>query len=203
MRISKEIIFRLSNYRRVLYKLEALGFVKVFSDNLGDSIGVSASQVRKDFNLFQIKGQKKGGYNISELLSKMNKVLKKEKEQRVILVGCGRMGATLMNYNNFIEEGIRVIAGFDSDPTKVDEKSAIPILATTKLESFIKENKIKVAILTTPEYAASAMFNKLLSFGIKGVLNCTPMHLQTTEHCEVRNINIGLELENIFYFVFD
>jgi len=61
---NKNCIIRLSRYKNALYRLQALGFVKVFSDNLADAIGVTSSQVRKDFSLFGVGGNKRGGYQI-------------------------------------------------------------------------------------------------------------------------------------------
>ena len=96
-----EIIKRLSQYKSVLQKLKTLGFVKVFSDNLGDAIGVSSSLVRRDFTAFGLTGNKRGGYNIDELITRLNTILGKEDVQRIIIVGCGKIGTALMNYTGF------------------------------------------------------------------------------------------------------
>ncbi len=201
MKTTKVIVTRLSNYRRTLYKLKALGFIKVFSDNLGDAIGVSAAQVRKDFSLFNITGQKKGGYEILVLIEKLNNILGKDEIQEVIVVGCGKMGQTLMNYHSFIDEGIKVVAGFDSDPSIINPEARNPVYDISELSKYIKKRKVKVAILTVPEHIVAESFENLKSAGIQGILNCTPMQIQSSINCEVRNMNIGIELENLFYFV--
>ncbi len=201
MKTTKVIVTRLSNYRRTLYKLKALGFIKVFSDNLGDAIGVSAAQVRKDFSLFNITGQKKGGYEILVLIEKLNSILGKDEIQEVIVVGCGKMGQTLMNYHSFIDEGIKVVAGFDSDPSIIDPEARNPVFDISELSKYIQKRKVKVAILTVPEHIVAESFENLKSAGIQGILNCTPMQIQSSINCEVRNLNIGIELENLFYFV--
>jgi redox-sensing transcriptional repressor len=72
MKSNKNCIIRLSKYKNALNRLQALGFVKVFSDNLADAIGVTASQVRKDFSIFGISGNKRGGYKVEELIEKIN-----------------------------------------------------------------------------------------------------------------------------------
>ncbi len=201
MKTTKTTVTRLSNYRRTLYKLKALGFIKVFSDNLGDAIGVSAAQVRKDFSLFNITGQKKGGYEIQHLIERLNLILGKDELQEVIVVGCGRMGQTLMNYHSFIDEGIKVIAGFDSDPGVINPEARNPIFDIADIAEFIQKSGVKVAVLTVPEHIVAGSFEHLKDAGIKGLLNCTPMQLQSSINCEVRNLNIGIELENLFYFV--
>ncbi len=198
---TKESVKRVSSYRRVLYKLKSLGFVKVFSDNLGDALGISPAQVRKDFSDFDLTGNKRGGYIVSDLLEKLNKILNKNELQKVIIVGCGKMGSALMNYQGFSGEGIKIAAGFDADPEKIDPEARVPILDLTDMADFVRKNKIKVAIMTVPETAAAKVFDTLESAGVKGILNFAPLLLKSTDKCVVNNINIALELENMFYFV--
>ncbi len=201
MNVSKEMISRLSNYRRVLYKLKTLGFDKVFSDNLADALRITSAQVRKDFSQFNLTGNKKGGYKVSLLIEGINDILDKDNIKKVIVVGCGRMGKTLMNYHGFSEEGIRIVAGFDSDPATIEPNTRIPILDILDMPNFVKKEKVDIAILSVPEHVASILMEKLKTAGIRGVLNFAPLQMHSTETCEVRNINIALELENMFYFI--
>ena len=109
-----EIINRLLKYRTVLQKMKALGFARVFSDNLADAVGVSPSLVRKDFSMFDLTGNKRGGYQLESLVEKLDAILGKDKKQKIIIVGCGKMGSALMNYNGFPRVKIRVVAGLSS-----------------------------------------------------------------------------------------
>ncbi|MFH1878101.1 MAG: winged-helix domain-containing protein, partial [Candidatus Omnitrophota bacterium] len=77
--MSKSTIIRLSRYKNAVSRFKKLGFVKVFSDNIADAVGVAPSQVRKDFSMFGISGKKRGGYVIDELLSNFNSILGKDK----------------------------------------------------------------------------------------------------------------------------
>lgn len=198
---NKDVVKRLSNYRKILYRLKSLGFVKVFSDNLGDALGFSPTQVRKDFSSYSLTGNKRGGYMIDYLLENINEILGKHKLQKVIVVGCGRMGSAIMNYSGFSEEGIKVVAGFDTAPAVLNPESRIPVLDLSELPDFLAKEKVKVALLAVPAAAAVPVFDKLLSAKIAGVLNLTPIPLKSTETCIVHNINIVLELENLFYFI--
>ncbi len=201
MNVSKKMVSRLSNYRRVLYKLKTLGFDKVFSDNLADALRITSAQVRKDLSMFNLTGNKKGGYQVELLLNGINDILGKDNIKKIIVVGCGRMGKTLMNYHGFSEEGIRIVAGFDSDPAIINKDAHIPILNILDMPKFIKKEKIDIAILSVPEHIASISMEKLKSAGIRGILNFAPIQMHSSESCEVRNINIALELENMFYFI--
>lgn len=193
---------RLSNYKNVLFKLKSLGFVKVFSDNLGDAIGGSAAQVRSDFSHFGItSGNKKGGYLVDELLDQLKELLGKGQIQKVIVVGCGKMGNAIMHYGGFSVEGMKVIAGFDANPEIVDPQAKIPVYDLSDLQKIVKKEKVTVAIMTVPENAAAQVFDALQTAGIKGILNFAPVQLRTAEDCLVHNINIALEIENMFYLV--
>ena len=202
MNVNMDAIKRLSNYKNVLFKLKALGFVKAFSDNLGDAIGVSAAQVRKDFSQFGLSsGNKKGGYLVDELLDKLKELLGKGDIQKVIIVGCGKMGNAIMNYSGFSVEGMKVVAGFDTNPAIIDPSARIPIYDLSNLKDIVKKEKVYVAIMTVPEAAAAQVFDVLQCTGVRGVLNFAPFQLRSTEECIVHNINIALEIENMFYLV--
>lgn len=199
MNSSQEVIKRLSKYRNVMHKMQALGLIKVFSDNLADAIGVSPSLVRKDFSMFNLTGNKRGGYRIEDLLTKLNTLLGKDKKQKIIIIGCGKLGQALMNHNGFPRVGIRVVAGFDSDPEVLDAEAPIPILHVKQIKEFIGKNEIRVAALTIPEPAAQGMIDTLKKTCVKGVINFAPLPLKSTADFLIHNINVEQEIENLFY----
>jgi redox-sensing transcriptional repressor len=198
---NKNCIIRLSRYKNALYRLQALGFVKVFSDNLADAVGVTASQVRKDFSIFGISGNKKGGYQIDSLLEKLNSILGKDQLQKVIVVGGGHIGSALMRYRGFEKEGIRIVAGFDIDPAKINRSAPVPVLPLEEAKIFIKANGIRIAILAVPDIAAQQATDMICACGIKGILNFAPLRLKSAEGCVINNVNLEIELENLIYFV--
>jgi len=199
--MDRELVQRISQYRKVLYKLKSLGFAKVFSDNLGDALGVSAALVRKDFAACELSGHKRGGYQVNELLDKLNELLGNPESLQVILVGCGKIGTALLNYNGFQAEGIRVIAGFDANPERISPEAAIPIHDIKTMPAIIEANKVKVAILAVPEEVSFNMAEKLRGLGIRGILNFAPVPLKSTPDCNIENMNIALEVEKLFFFI--
>ncbi|WP_244437939.1 redox-sensing transcriptional repressor Rex [Salinispira pacifica] len=209
-KLSKGMILRMVRYLRVLRKLKTLGIVNVFSNNLGDALGVTPAVVRKDFSQINITGNKRGGYNIDVLMQKLEDQLGKRDSKRVIVAGCGRIGQALMAYREFPKEGINIIAGFDNSEAKIDREAHIPILPMEEMEEFVKKNEIEVAIISVPEPAANDVFDQMLQAGIRGVLNFTPVELKCQgkcdrpncpKNCTVHTVNIGLELENLFYLI--
>ena len=199
MKTNEEIVNRLIKYRDVLQKMKGLGFARVFSDNLADAVGVSPSLVRKDFSMFELTGNKRGGYQIQNLLDDLSRILGKDKKQNIIVVGCGKIGRALMNYNGFPRVGIRVVAGFDSEPALLDSDAAIPILHVRKMKQYIAENDIKVAVLTVPEPSAQSILDSLMKANVRGVVNFAPITLKDSDSCFIHNINIEQEFEKLFY----
>jgi len=205
--MNKELIVRLSKYKRLLHKLKALGLERVFSNNLGDAIGVAPALVRKDFSVLSLPGNKRGGYEIDGLIDQLDRILGKDKPQEVIIVGCGRIGTALMRYDEFTTEGIRVVAGFDIHPEKVVDSQDVPIYNITELDHFVKQNEIQVGIITVPDTAAATVLDLMIDAGIKGILNFASIELKRTKReedlnskgCLIHNVNIGLELEQLFY----
>lgn len=197
----KNCILRLSRYKNELYRFKKLGFIKIFSEYLADAVGVTSAQVRKDFSLFDISGNKRGGYTIDALIDKLNVILGKNQIQKVVVVGAGNLGSALLRYKNFAKQGIRIEAAFDLDPAKGSQKSGVPVRPMTELETFLRENDIKIGILCVPEVAAQSVFDAMVKGGIRGVLNFSPIQLKTPADCIVTNVNLEVELENLIYFV--
>lgn len=199
--VNKSDVIRLSRYRNALLRLKALNFVKVFSDNLADAIGVSAAQVRKDFSIFEIPGNRRGGYEVDDLIKKLNNILDKEHIHEFIEVGAGNLGKALLHYPGFSKSGIKIVACFDVDPAKYDRNAAIPILPIEELDEFVSQHKIEYGIISTPDLAAQQVLVRMVSAGIKGILNFAPIFLRGPQDCVINNVNLESEIENIIYFV--
>ena len=198
---NKNCILRLSRYKNAIGRLKSLGFVKVFSDNLGDAVGVTSAQVRKDFSLFGISGKKRGGYNIDDLLAQLNKILGKNEIQKTIIAGAGSLGSALLKYQGFEKEGIKIAAGFDIDPAKFSKKGLVPILPLDDMRGFIRSNEVRIGIISVPDIAAQQVLDIMSASGIKGVLNFAPIRLRAPQDCIITYVNLELELENLIYFV--
>jgi len=194
-------IVRLFRYRNVARKLKSLNYIRVFSENLADAVGVTSAQVRKDFSLFSISGNRRGGYNVEEVVDQIEIVLGKGKLHKVILVGLGNIGRALLRYPGFEKDGIQITAAFDIDPAKVNRESHISVLPLSEMGNYVEKNNIQIGIITVPDYAAQQVFELLKSAGIKGVLNFAPICLRESEECIVNNINLETELESIIYYV--
>jgi redox-sensing transcriptional repressor len=210
-RIHRPMVLRLARYLRVLQKLKGLGFVKVFSNNLGDAIGATPAVVRKDFSVIGISGNKRGGYTIDNLIERLVDILGKRDSEDVVVVGCGRIGTALITFREFAREGIRIVAGFDANEDRQRPNDPIPVLPIEQLPAFTAENNIEVAVLAVPDAVATSVFEMMVDAGIRGILNFTSVELKCgtacaenhgcAMECTVNNVNIGLEIENLFYLI--
>ena len=194
-------INRLLSYKHLLNRFKSLGLVRIFSDNIADPLGISASLVRKDFGMFNISGSQKGGYSIDDVLKKINEILGSNEVNRVIIVGVGRIGEALMSYNGFHKDGIKIVAGFDIDVKKIKKTGDVPIKPIEELDDYVRENHISVAIMAVPDIAAQQTLEILKRVNIKGILNFTPVKFKNTEEITINNFNIENELVNLIYFV--
>ena len=184
-------------------RLRDLGFDTVFSYGLGKEAGVSPEQVRKDFSKFGIKGNRKGGYNIHELLDTISNIFHKNKLQKVILVGLGNIGTALIQYKGFEKNMIKIAAAFDIDPVKYKKKIEIPVCQMEQLNETLKSLKVKTAIIAVPQQAAQEVCAQLVEAGIIGILNFSPTILKVPDYVYVYNIQIGNALESVIYYTSD
>jgi redox-sensing transcriptional repressor len=199
--ISDKVIKRFLQYRICLIKFQRLGFEKVFSYNLGEEVGVTPEQVRKDFSYFGIKGNRKGGYSIDKLLKSISEIFKRDEDRNIIIMGMGNIGKALANYKGFPENRIFIVAAFDLDPAKYTKKFNIPVYHPDKLEKIVKKYNIRTAVIAVPEFAGQEVCDKLVSLGISGILNFSPVILRVPDNIYVNNVNLRSEIESLFYYI--
>jgi redox-sensing transcriptional repressor len=178
-----------------------MGVEKVFSYTLGIETGVSSDQVRKDFSEFNIKGNKRGGYEIDELLTTMENIFHRNKDHNIVLIGMGNMGQSLSKYSRFVQRNMNIVATFDIDPFKQKMRSDIPVYTMSRLKEIIDRFKVKVAILAVPEISAQEVADELIRLGIKGIVNFAPVLLKVPPDIVVNNVNLSDELESVIYYV--
>ncbi|MDY0098980.1 MAG: redox-sensing transcriptional repressor Rex, partial [Bacteroidales bacterium] len=149
--VIKNSLKRLFLYRACLVRLRTMGVEKVFSYTLAGETGVTADQVRKDFSEYGIKGNKKGGYEINDLLDRLEKIFHRNKDHNIVLIGMGNLGQALSKYNKFVQRSMNVVATFDIDPFKQKMRSEIPVYPMVRVKEIIDRFRVRVAIIAVPE----------------------------------------------------
>ncbi len=199
--IIKNSLKRIFLYRACLVRLKLMGVEKVFSYTLASETGVTSDQVRKDFSEFDIKGNKRGGYDINDLLEKMEKIFHRNKDNNIVLIGMGNLGLALSKYSKFAQRNMNIVATFDIDPLKQKIRSGIPVYSMNRLKEIIDRFKVKVAILAVPEISAQEVTDELIRHGIKGIVNFAPVLMKVPQDVIIDNVNLCDELESVIYYV--
>lgn len=199
--IPRKSIYRLSIYQRCLQKLKQNDVDTVSSEALAKAAGVKSTQLRKDLAYFGQFGTRGLGYNVDVLSKTISDVLGHNRLQPVILVGVGNLGSALLRYGGFRKEGFEVVAAFDLNPKSRTTGVNIPILPMHEMERFIRENQVKMAILTVPASGAQVVTNEMVAAGIQAVLNFSPTVLDVPENVVVNSVDLAVELENLSYFI--
>jgi redox-sensing transcriptional repressor len=199
--IPRKTIYRLSIYLRCLARLRENGISTVSSEALARAAGVKPTQLRKDLAYFGTFGTRGLGYDVGALSKKISDKLGTSRLQPVILVGVGHLGLSLLSYRGFEKEGFEIVAAFDAEPQRRrDKEIKQPIYGMDQLPAFVKEQNVKMAILTVPAAVAQEVANQLVETGIVGILNFAPIVLAVAEEVMVNNVNLAIELENLSYF---
>lgn len=196
------IIGRLPIYLRAIQRMADSGLKTTSSQELGELVGVSAAQIRKDISQFGEFGKQGTGYSITYLLEKLREILKVDRIWDVALVGSGDMGHALTNYQGFANRGFRVVMVFDNDKNKIGQKiNQFTIEDSANMVEKIKAADIKVAMLTVPASAAQSVADKLVQAGIKAILNYAPISINVPSSVKVQYIDPSTHLQRMTYYL--
>jgi redox-sensing transcriptional repressor len=199
---SRASVGRLSLYLRRLEMLHREGAAKVSSRLLGEALGVTDAQVRKDLAYLGNLGHPGIGYAAPELIAAIRRALGIDRAWSTVLVGVGNLARALLRYQGFVERGFRFVALFDSDPAKVGQSiEGLTVHALEAMPAGLAETKAELGVLTVPSQAAQSVAEVLAAAGIRGVLNFTPQVLRLPPHISVVSVDLTVQLEQLAFLV--
>lgn len=194
-RVPDATIQRLPLYLDKLILLQQAGVKEVSSRQLASSLDIKASQLRHDFHYFGGFSKPGRPYQVDLLVPALEEIIGINEPVGLIIVGAGHLGQALANYKNFDRQGFPLRAIFDVDPKLVGlEIRGVPIRPMSEMESFVKENDIRLAVLTIPVGAVQDVANRLVECGVLGLWNFTPTDVKTPEGVIVRNERLAVGL---------
>ena len=199
--VSNSVIRRLPRYYRYLGELKSSGVTRISSRELADKFGLTASQIRQDFNCFGGFGQQGYGYNTEILYAEIGKILGLDVPKNAILIGVGNLGRAVAQHINFDSLGFHLIGMFDKKESIVGQMIRnLPIASTNMLDEFCKEFRPEVAILCIPKENAKEIAKQLINLGIKGFWNFSHYDLALEyEGIAVENMHFGDSLMTLSY----
>lgn len=198
--ISQAVIGRLPRYFRYLGELKDAGVERISSQDLSELMNVTASQIRQDFNNFGGFGQQGYGYNVEYLYDEIGRILGLDRQHSFIIVGAGNLGRALGNYFNFERRGFIFRGMFDRDPGLVGgDVRGVKVMPMEKMESFVRENRIDIAVLTIPKAGAEEVAERLVRSGIRAIWNFAHVDLKVPEGVQVENVHLSDSLMKLSY----
>lgn len=203
-KISELTTSRLSVYLRCLNALDAAGIKTISSQALAEQFNLNSAQIRKDLGYFGEFGIRGVGYYVNDLRDHITKILGLDKPHRVGIVGAGRLGTALANYNGFGRSNFTVVALFDNDKEKIGRRvgdGKILIHDVEKLATVIRDESIDVIVIAVPAKAAQKVLNRIMSAKIKAVLNFAPASLTARLGVKVKTVDLTTSLESLSYFL--
>lgn len=196
------VIGRLPRYLRALEHMHRIGIKTTSSQELGEAIGISAAQIRKDLSQFGEFGKQGTGYSVHFLVDQLQNILHVNQSWELVLMGVGDLGTALATYQGFINRGFRIVLAFDNDPEKIGKKIGdITIHGLDHMEKEIAESRAKIAMLTVPAAAAQSSADRLIKSGIRAILNYAPMQLIVPAGIHVEYIDPVTKLQHMTYYL--
>ncbi len=196
------VIGRLPIYLRALTQLVQQGQEITSSHELGQRLGISSAQIRKDLSHFGEFGKQGTGYQISHLQAQLKQILQVDREWPMVVVGAGDLGRAIAHYGGFVERGFRVVAIFDNDPTKIGTgQGNMKVIEGARMKSVIRELNVKIAMIAVPANHAQEVADELIDAGVRAILNYAPYNLNVPDGVRVQYIDPVTLLQRMTYYL--
>ncbi|WP_172870292.1 redox-sensing transcriptional repressor Rex [Staphylococcus aureus] len=202
VKIPRATLKRLPLYYRFVSSLKSKGIDRVNSKAISDALQIDSATIRRDFSYFGELGKKGYGYNIDSLLDFFKSELSESDMIKIAIVGVGNLGKALLTYNFSIHDDMTITEAFDVKEDVIGQKIGNVIVKDNdELITTLKKEEIDVVILTTPERVAQKVADELVQAGVKGILNFTPGRINTPSYVQVHQIDLGIELQSLLFFM--
>lgn len=201
--IPKPAVGRLSLYLRELETFLLADRQTISSKELGAALRLSDAQVRKDLAYFGSFGHPGIGYNVSEVVERVRRILGTDRKSNVLLVGLGNLGHALIAFRGFARKGFEMAAVFDNDAAKVGRNVggglSLIVQPLSELNATVRKQGIRLGIIAVPAQAAQGIADALVSAGVRGILNFAPAALQVDRSVALTSVDLAVHLEQLLF----
>lgn len=195
---------RFPTYFAYLKEQQAAGKIWISSAVMADELNLHPVQVRKDLALTSVVGRPRTGFNINDLLLDFRRLLDYDNVKPAVLIGSGHLGSALLAYQGFGEFGLKLVAAFDKDDSKLGQAVGdVKIHPMEDLKKFVQKNQIKIGIITVPAGEAQKACDTLVEAGIKAIWNFAPIHLFAPKNIILQHENIAVSLSVLSKRLYD
>lgn len=200
--VPEVVIQRLPLYVRALSQFSGSGNDVISSEQLGRRLQMTPAQIRKDLSYFGRFGKQGRGYDVASLEHRLRSILGLDRTWNTTVIGMGRLGRAVVSYPGFAPEGFNIVAAFDADDDIVGQTiSGLNVKAISVLAKTVKEQDIKIGIVTVPIDHAQEVIDALVDAGIRSILNYAPLSPQVPEGVTIRGIDPVLSLQSMTYYI--
>ncbi len=201
-RIPRPTAKRLSLYLRELEARTEQAQQTINSKTLGDALGLTDAQVRKDLACFGQFGHPGVGYRVDELTERLRQILRADRTWNAAVVGAGKIGRALMGYQRFRSKGFEIVAVFDNDPRVIGQTiTGHRVRPMADLRQLVAEREVRLGIVTVPAEAAQAVADALVEAGVLGILNFAPVRLEIGQRVAIASVDFSVALEQLAFQV--
>jgi redox-sensing transcriptional repressor len=199
-RIPEVVVDRLPLYARALAILRTEGQEVVSSAELGERLRVTPAQIRKDLSYFGRFGKQGSGYNVERLLEQLQMILGLDRQWRMALVGVGKLGRAILEYDGFLPQGFVITQAFDVNPETVGQKlGETNVRHVDELEEALSKDPVDIGIVAVPASAAQRVVDALVRCGIKAILTYAPIPAQAPPDVEQRRVDPMIQLQRMTF----
>jgi len=192
--IPKATLGRLPQYLAYLRSLPEIRRT-ISATAIAKALSLGDVQVRKDLAAVSGAGKPKIGYETDTLITDIESHLGYERLTNAVLVGAGKLGRALLDYDGFEDFGVRIIAGFDRNEQAIHmDKTAKAILPIREFHGFCEANKVKLGIITVGQGSAQEVCDMMVSGGITAIWNFAPCPLKVPSGVLLQQENLALSL---------
>ncbi len=196
------VVGRLPTYLRALQHMTLEGRQVTSSQEMGERLGISAAQIRKDLSQFGEFGKQGTGYNIQYLADQLQQILKVDQVWDMAVVGAGDIGNALATYQGFANRGFRVIMIFDNDKSKVGHKiGPFTVQDSASMVDEIRKARIQVAMIAVPAPNAQDAADKLVEAHVRAILNYAPINISVPTGVYVQYVDPVTHLQHMTYYL--
>lgn len=196
------VVGRLPVYLRALQRMTEEGRRVTSSQEMGERLGISAAQIRKDLSQFGEFGKQGTGYHIDFLTEQLQSILHVDRVWDVAVIGAGDIGSGLARYNGLNNRGFQVKMIFDSDPAKVGRQvGGFTIRDSKNLSADLHKAGVRIVMIAVPASAAQEVADCCIEAGITAILNYAPISLNVPDNVHVQYIDPVIHLQHMTYYL--
>ena len=192
--ITKATLGRLPHYLQFLRELSVDDVPYISATVIAKKLSLGEVQVRKDLSAVSGAGKPKVGYKTVDLIKSIEAHLGQGDMTNAVLVGAGKLGKALLEFDDFEDYGVKIIAAFDCNETAIRYNRSIEILPMNDFDEYCKQNNVRIGIITVGAGSAQNVCDQMIESGISAIWNFAPCNLEVPDGILLKQERLALSL---------